>query len=564
MKTLNSSTNSNLRLLILGLDGLEQAYANELMDAGEMPALAALRERSAAFLLEHGPAMRAGLAGEHFASGLSPQDANRWSAVEFDPATYQVWQEGARFTPFLEEMDLDVTVFDANYVDLRYTERMNGLVGWGAHDAGTAMWGRPTVLAQDFMKKFGDYPARRWLYATPCYSAKRCEQAGEELAKAVDTRREAALWLMSQQPSEVFFAVTGEIHGAIEGLWHGVDPHHPLHQHPSAPAAAAALLKVHKAVDRMIEDLVKAVGDEVDIVTFAMGGMGINLSDLQSMVLLPELLYRHAFNESLLQVPDDWAAHPKAVPEMSEDQRWARNPALLETLSAQTTSSVSLLQKAKRKVGKVIARSSAASTKPIRDLGVPPASLSGMFDAFSNNIDWQPATCYQPWWHQMKAFALPSFFDGRVRINLEGREKEGIVPIEDYGALCLEIETLVLDCRDPRTGKPVVDKIERPTVSDPLQLNSSDADLVIIWNAPSNAMEHPSYGLIGPVAYRRTGGHTGPYGIAYFAGENIRSGFYGHKSSLDLAPTVIDRLNLPLERAVSGKSFLNCCLGSPQ
>ncbi|HEV7445842.1 MAG TPA: hypothetical protein VGO18_24915, partial [Steroidobacteraceae bacterium] len=59
-----------------------------------MPALRALSELSARFSLDHGPALRTGLAGEHVATGLSPTDAGRWSAVRFEPATYSVRQEG--------------------------------------------------------------------------------------------------------------------------------------------------------------------------------------------------------------------------------------------------------------------------------------------------------------------------------------------------------------------------------------------------------------------------------------------------------------------------------------
>ena len=45
--------------------------------------------RAARVLLDHGPAQRTGLAWEHVASGLSPEAARRWAAIEFDPTTYE-------------------------------------------------------------------------------------------------------------------------------------------------------------------------------------------------------------------------------------------------------------------------------------------------------------------------------------------------------------------------------------------------------------------------------------------------------------------------------------------
>ena len=75
------------RVMVIGLDGLEIEYAEQLMAAGEMPALDDLRRHAARFRLDHGTAQRTGLAWEHVASGLSPEAGRRWAAVEFDPAT---------------------------------------------------------------------------------------------------------------------------------------------------------------------------------------------------------------------------------------------------------------------------------------------------------------------------------------------------------------------------------------------------------------------------------------------------------------------------------------------
>ena len=51
-----------------------------------------------------------------------------------------------------------------------------------------------------------------------------------------------------------------------------------------------------------------------------------------------------------------------------------------------------------------------------------------------------PATRYQPLWHKMRVFALPSFYEGRMRINLLGREWDGLVPLELYKSCCENIE----------------------------------------------------------------------------------------------------------------------------
>ena len=140
----------------------------------------------------------------------------------------------------------------------------------------------------------------------------------------------------------------------------------------------------------------------------------------------------------------------------------------------------------------------------------------------------------------MCAFALPAFYDGRIRVNLTGRERHGIVDPNDYERVCDELEALVGSCIDPRTGKHVVKEFERPGANDPMALGSSQSDVVVVWNASVCALEHPDLGLVGPVPFRRTGGHTGPYGFAFISGPGIAAADHGVRSAFDVAPTLVD------------------------
>jgi hypothetical protein len=106
------------KLIVIALDGYELSLATTMMDAGQLPSLASIREKSARYLLDHGSARQTGLAGEHVSSGLSPKDAERRSAIFFDKENYQVWQEGPLFAPFPSEMRAHTVVFDLPYFDL--------------------------------------------------------------------------------------------------------------------------------------------------------------------------------------------------------------------------------------------------------------------------------------------------------------------------------------------------------------------------------------------------------------------------------------------------------------
>jgi hypothetical protein len=299
------------------------------MSAGEMPEMSRLADSSARFALDYGPAQRTGLAGEHFATGLSPELAQRWSAVHFDPRSYQVWQEGTRLRPFAADLDARTVVFDAPYFDLGAAPGVNGIVAWGAHDPGVAQASRPVDLVSELQRKFGAYPAGRWIYGFAWPSANRSSAMGQHLARAVDVRAEAAHWLLAERLPDWDLALVAvsEPHSVIEALWHGVDPAHPLHQLPGAGAARTSIHAVYHAIDRLVGRLTSAFPDALTVV-FAMGGMGDNRSDAPSMLLLPELMYRQAFKAPLFKQPPEWTWSTNGSPvRLSDTDAWGKRMA---------------------------------------------------------------------------------------------------------------------------------------------------------------------------------------------------------------------------------------------
>jgi hypothetical protein len=89
-----------------------------------------------------------------------------------------------------------------------------------------------------------------------------------------------------------------------------------------------------------------------------------------------------------------------------------------------------------------------------------------------------------------------------------------------------------------------------------MKLGHSEADLVFVWRGLPAGFDHPAIGRIGPVPFRRTGGHTGQYGMAYVSGKDIGPGSYGVQSSYDIVPTIIDLLGEKLPPGLSGSSLL--------
>lgn len=92
-------------------------------------------------------------------------------------------------------------------------------------------------------------------------------------------------------------------------------------------------------------------------------------------------------------------------------------------------------------------------------------------DQFRTGTDWSRTT----------AFAIPSAYATFGRVNLRGREPQGIVEPCEYEGLLDRIEGDLGALRDPETGEPVVERVERtrrifgPTASDALP------DLIAHW-----------------------------------------------------------------------------------
>ncbi len=538
------------RVLAIGLDGYDLPLFDDMMAAGELPALARLRDRSARVRLEHGVAQRSGLGWEQFAMGLDPDASGHHTAVHFDRHRYKVNHESARLPPFAAALPARTVVFDVPYFDLARAPEVRGIVCWGAHDPGIPPGGRPAGLFKELDDKVGAYAAPEWTYGFAWPSAARSRAMGEGLARAIDQRSDAAIWLLRDRLPDWDLAllVVGELHGAFEGLWHGVDPRHPLHAAPSAGAAAEALKQAIRASDRLVGRLCEAFPDAA-VVCFAQHGMGPNGSDVPSMVLLPELMFRAETGGRLLKDVAGRRPMMNGAPMLAEDEAW--QPPIMGDEKRQST--LALRRAVKSLLGARLTRAVARTRE----------GLSSRFSpSRGRSLDWMAAVRYQTYWPRMRAFAVPSFYDGRIRINLAGREAAGLVRRDEYEAEVERIVALVQSCVNPATGDCVVAGIERPRHADPNDLDPTEADITILWHGAPLAFQHPDHGVMGPLPYRRTGGHTGELGFAFVSADGILVGDHGLRSTFDVVPTIVSLVGVEPVAALSGQSFLAAILNA--
>jgi predicted AlkP superfamily phosphohydrolase/phosphomutase len=512
------------RVLAIGIDSAEWTHVESLLDAGLLPNLARLRSAGSWHPLVAEPGYRQSFALNQFLAGRSIRPRDRWEMCEFDGSTYSTYlrQSDQRpdCTAFYERVPgLRTIVFDVPWADVGRSPDVVGVVGWGAESPHHSKASRPANLIGEIEDRIGPHPLAnfdRWGWHHPS-----CIDALVGSAALGAIRRTAALSMLQERfPEwELALVVMSETHAAGEFLWHGVDQTHPLAKVVDARHAAACLTQVYVDVDHAIGRMVDGCPADTTIVVFSLYGARCGGGDAPSVVLLPELLHRLSGADPVLRSADPavWKAAgcPPLVPRRRDT--WGDAIETLWMGPAEGNPVDRFLRRLKHIIP-------TRWQPPLRHManwfGRRTASGFGqsVFDAGTSpdanhqdrgpNLDWNFCSRYRPWWPNMRAFAVHTFSEGMVRVNLAGREASGIVPLRDYEAACDEVEAAVRACTNPRTGRPAVREVIRAHPADPLDPNGLYADLIVVWDGPTDALEHPVAGLIGPVPFNRPGAHT--------------------------------------------------------
>ena len=117
-------------------------------------------------------------------------------------------------------------------------------------------------------------------------------------------------------------------------------------------------------------------------------------------------------------------------------------------------------------------------------------------------------------WATTRAMAVPGENKGYIRINLRGREREGIVDAAESHALSQEIVQGLMSFRDA-DGAPTIVKVERMSeIAKGRAYNDRLPDLVVFWGeSPAARLDYVSSSKYGEVTRRgvgsgRSGNHT--------------------------------------------------------
>jgi predicted AlkP superfamily phosphohydrolase/phosphomutase len=547
-------------VIAIGLDAADPTILEKWMSQGHLKNLNRLRQQGAYGRLLNNDSYRAETPWTTFLTGTLPEKTGYWGPVKYDASSYQVKETGAysfaEYPPFYAlGQDYKVAVFDMPQSAL--SEEANGpqVLAWGAHSPQVPSQSRPESLFKELVKKHGAHPVLNKDYAD-CRDANALRYLQKSLEVGIARRSAICQDLLERDDWNLFLTIFGETHSAGHYLWH-MSQDHPIHKLGDS-SAPDALLEIHEAIDRAIGEIINKASANANILIFAAHGMDSNVMDLPSMLFLPEFLYRWNFpgkygvaytqSGSRLQPPKTTFKKRGWIGEVW-DLKYESNP--LKSWLRQNTPS------------KLYNRLEQFLPKSKSDKLVSPYQQREQ----SDSLFWQPANWYKPLWPEMKAFALPSYSEGYVRINLQNREAYGIVSPDDYEATCNELCHHLARLVDARTGKPMVSEIIRTrksaTDQDP---KLPDADLIVLWQEDyaTDVIDSPDFGRIGPVPYHRTGSHRAE-GFLLAKGPDFapNSTLPSDIKALDLAPTILELLDAPVPEYFDGKPLVKRFTPSP-
>ncbi len=541
-------------VIAIGLDAAQPDVLDKWMSQGYLKNMNRLRQQGTYGLLENFSAFSAETPWTTFATGCRPHKTGYWSPLKLKNGSYSVETRAAyeyeEFPPFYAlGDDYRVAVFDVPQV--RLNEKINGVqvTAWGAHSPQVPSSSSPPELFQEVVQKHGAHPGLHKDYSV-CLDLKATNRLRDVLKTGIARRSAICQDILQREDWDLFVTVFGEAHSAGHNFWQLSQPDHPLYETFKSSVSVDPMLECFEAIDQAIGEMLSKAPDNARVIIFSAHGMGPNTMDLPSTTILPEFLYRLNFPGKAQLFSRDSADTelPPPLPKM-ENNYWERH--IWGTKEDSDKVRTFLRRRTPNKLYHFVE----GFIDPDRE-----GEIISPFRLWKKTrvVPFQPAAWYAPLWPTMKAFALPSFAEGYIRINVEGREPNGIVAQEDYDAYCNELVEKIRQMKDARTGIPMAQEIIRmreSAIDDDPKL--PDADIVIVWQEEyaSDSIESPDVGRIGPVPHYRSGSHR-PEGFFIASGPGIEPASTldgGH--ALDISPTILGLMEAPIPDYLEGKAL---------
>lgn len=467
----------NSSLLAIGIDAAESTLVRRMIEQKALPALASLLDKGKWLEVRSPSLIGSGCVWPTFLTGEEPSSHGIYSEWKWLPETMNLRRyEGHHLTPFwksLAQHGVSIGVFDVPFAPPVGLTRGFEVCEWWAHDStGAGLRVAPTEISS-VVQESPAHPlgSNRFFTVTP-ESTNDVEELAGACCEGARLRGSLATRLISETKPQLSVVVFPEVHHAGHQLWHTVARDHPIYfgRGHNGESFEGLLKNVHREIDQQIGELIKLGADTVMI--FALHGMRPALGFPS---FLGPLLCERGFSQLATLSSQSWTGRAQSA--FAAIKRHA--PAPLKKLYY-------------------------GMTPPTVTYKLARPTMLPAYD-----------------WQNTRAFSLPTDQYGWIRINLMGRESEGIVTVDQYDTLCAQLEQMLLTLRS-ENGEALVQDVIRTSANSSEARDNPLPDLVVHWHDAAFAASLKIQGSNVPatmVSKKTTGQHASA-GFCIYRGKN--------------------------------------------
>lgn len=502
----------NNNVLVIGLDGATWDVLNPLLRDGAMPNLKQLLDRGARGTVMSSIPPVTAAAWTCFSTGKNPGKHGLVDFIYFPEHGYRVTiansttRDAATLWNLLSERAMRVGVVS---VPMTYPpEKVNGVMVTDMMTPNASVqYTYPAELKQELLDKVGPFVITPGEGENPSAPLTYLDKVRADVKGSADY----AIYLLRKERYDFFMYVFGIVDVLQHQFWYLIEAD-PKTLDAEQQAIRAKVIDIYRQVDDGIGEMLKSADRDTLVVLMSDHGFG------------PMKGFLHV-NNFLLE---------RGYLVLKSGGASALKRALFR--AGVTPQNVHLtLKSLKLDLRRKFNRGRAYGT------------LRRFFLSF-DDVDWT----------RTRAFALGHI--GQIYINLKERQPAGIVnPGAEYEQLRDQIRKDLLALKHPATGEQLIAKVynREDLYSGPLLDNTPDllllpADFKYVAFGES---EFASNKIVGP-----TLGHTGHHrleGIGALSGAHIQPGAQIQDASLlDLAPTILYALGLPIPPDMDGRVLL--------
>lgn len=516
---MSDSTNQRNPVLVIGWDGATLDLAMPWIKAGRLPVLQKLLETGGGGRLRSVLPVLSPSAWASFATGVNPGRHGIFDFAQRTLGRYDLRLITARDVKaptlwrLLSDAGKRVAVIN---VPMTYpAEPVNGIMITGLGTPDRQVFTYPPALTDQLRAR--GYHVNKTTFYRPGGEAEFLKETYETTQQVA----EIALETLRQEPWDFFMVVFRDTDEMAHFFWKHMDSSHPSHNPSTDSQYADALLNYYQYLDRLTGQLIEAAEPGTNVIIMSDHGLGP--------------LYKDVYL-------NEWLRQNRQLSLITQANHGYRQ---LLARTGLTRSNVSrFLQRAGLASFERSLRAALGNKKNL----LPANNRASFPDA----IDWLHTRWYSYGYH------------GQLFLNVSGREPQGVVQQgAQYRQLRDEMEQQLSHMTDPEDGLPVVSSIVPQELAFSGPYSELGADLVVIMRDMSYITRHgyeftEAKGLIFDKPTTFESGSHRVDGLLFFSGKrfNVVGPTVTH-SIMDLAPTILSILNVPIPKHMEGSLLHN-------